>query len=306
MITKLDQVVEAVKGMPSMRLVVACGEDPHTIEAVSKAKNEGLVDVIMVGNEDKIKSVAQEHGIDPSIFQIIDEKDQKKALKMAVKMVKDGEGDILMKGLVNTADYMRAILDKENGLVPPGGVLSHVTVLEIPTYPKLLVVADVAVIILPDLEQKVKILQYTIEVAHALGIENPYAFLISAVETVTPKMPSTVDAALIKVMAERGQIKGAKVEGPVALDIAVSKECAEIKGFKGEGAGEADILIFPNIETGNVFFKTCTQLCNGRIAAVVAGATAPCVLTSRADSEDSKFLSIALAALLAVKKGVRK
>jgi phosphate butyryltransferase len=211
-----------------------------------------------------------------------------------------------MKGLVNTADYMRAILDKENGLVPPGGVLSHVTVVEIPTYPKLLIVADVAVIILPDLEQKVKILQYTIEVAHALGIENPYAFLISAVETVNPKMPSTVDAAIIKVMAERGQIKGAKVEGPVALDIAVSKECAEIKGFKGEGAGEADILIFPNIETGNVFFKTCTQLANGRIAAVVAGATAPCVLTSRADSEDSKFMSIALAALLAGKRGAKQ
>ncbi|MEO0235496.1 MAG: bifunctional enoyl-CoA hydratase/phosphate acetyltransferase [candidate division WOR-3 bacterium] len=303
MIKKLDQIVEKVKGLPAMKLVVACGEDPHTIEAVSRAKKEGLVDVIMVGNSEKITKVASEHGVDSSIFKIFDEKDPKKALKQAVKMVRDGDGDILMKGLVNTADYMRAILDKENGLVPPGGVLSHVTVVELPSYPKLLIVADVAVIIQPDLDQKVKILQYTIETAHALGIENPYAFLISAVETVSPKMPSTVDAAIIKVMAERGQIKGATVEGPVALDIAVSKECAEIKGFNKPGAGEADILIFPNIETGNVFFKTCTQLAGGRIAAVVAGATVPCVLTSRADSEDSKFMSIALAALLAAQKG---
>ncbi len=303
MIKSLDQLVEAVKGLPRMKLVVACGEDPHTIEAVSRAKNEGLVDVIMVGNKEKIENVAKDHNVDPSIFTIIDEKDTKKALKAAVKMVRDGEGDILMKGLVNTADYMRAILDKEVGLVPPGGVLSHVTLVEMPTYPKLLIVADVAVIILPDLDQKVKILNYTIEVAHALGIEQPYAYLISAVENVNPKMTSTIDAAIIKVMAERGQIKGAKVEGPAALDIAVSKECAEIKGFKGEGAGEADILIFPNIETGNVFFKTCTQLGNGRIAAIVVGTMAPCVLTSRADSEDSKFLSIALAALMAAKKG---
>lgn len=303
MITRLEQLVEAVKGMPTMKLVVACGEDPHTIEAVSRAKNEGLVNVTMVGDSEKISQVAEEHGINPKIFEIIDERDTKKALKLAVKMVKDGEGDILMKGLVNTADYMRAILDKEVGLVPQGGVLSHVTVVEVPAYPKLLVVADVAVIILPDLDQKVKILQYTIDVAHALNIKMPYAFLISAVENVTPKMPSTIDAAIIKVMAERGQIKGAKVDGPVALDIAISKECAEIKGFREEGAGEADILIFPNIETGNVFFKTCTQLANGRIAAIVAGAIAPCVLTSRADSEDSKFLSIALAALMAGRKG---
>ncbi|HOK23488.1 MAG TPA: bifunctional enoyl-CoA hydratase/phosphate acetyltransferase [Candidatus Hydrothermia bacterium] len=302
MITSLDQLVDIVKGLPSMRLVVACGEDPHTIEAVSRAKNEGLVDVIMVGNKEKIASVASEHGVDPEIFKVIDEPDNKKALKRAVKLVRDGEGDILMKGLVITADYMRAILDKESGLVPPEGLLSHVTLVEIPTYPKLLIVSDVAVIILPDLNQKVKMLQYTIDVAYALEIKSPYAFLVSAAETISSKLPSAYDAAIIKVMAERGQIKGAKVEGPVGLDLAILKEAAKIKGFKQEGAGEADILIFPNIEAANIFYKTCTILAKGRIAGIVVGATAPCVLTSRADSEDSKFHSIALAALMAGKK----
>ncbi len=302
MIKRLDELVEKVKGEPSKRLVVAAGEDPHTIEAVAKAKKEGLVDVTMVGNMEKIKHVAGEHGVDPDIFdEIIHEEDSKKAAKLAVKLIRDGKGDMLMKGLVKTADYMRAILNKEEGLLPPGGLLSHVTLVEFPLYPKLLIVADVAVIIAPDLAQKVKMLEYSIKVAYELDIETPKAAIISAVETVNPKMPSTLDAALIRVMAERGQIKGALVDGPMALDIAVSKECAEIKGIRSEVAGDADILIFPNIETGNVFFKTCTQLSGGRIAAIVAGTTAPCVLTSRADSEDSKFLSIALAALMAGK-----
>jgi phosphate butyryltransferase len=190
--------------------------------------------------------------------------------------------------------------------VPPGGLLSHVTVLEIPTYPKLLIVSDVAVLVLPDLEQKMKIIEYAIEVAQALEIETPYAYLISSVETVSPKVPSTVDAAILKVMAERGQIKGAKVEGPVGLDIAISKQSAEIKGFNGEGAGEADILIFPNIETGNVFYKGCTLLTGAKIAAMVTGAKVPCILTSRGDSELSKFYSIGLAAMISIKRNAKK
>jgi phosphate butyryltransferase len=306
MIKKLEDIISAVKGYPKKRLVVACGEDPHTIEAVSKAQGEGLVEVIMVGNKKKMEEVASKHGVSSHFSKVIDEVDTKKALKLAVKLVRNGEGDILMKGLVTSPDYLRAILDKESGLVPPGGLLSHVTVLEIPTYPKLLIVSDVAVLVLPDLDQKVKILGYAIEVAWALGIENPYAYLVSSAETVSQKVPSTVDAAILKVMAERGQIKGAKVEGPVGLDIALSKESAEIKGFKGEGAGEADILIFPNIETGNVFYKGCTLLAGAKLAANVVGAKVPCVLTSRGDSEESKFYSIGLASLISTKREVRK
>jgi phosphate butyryltransferase len=283
-------------------LVVACGEDPHTIEAVAKAQGEGLVDVIMVGNKKKMEETASKHGVSSSFSKVIDEPDTGKALKLAVKMVRDGQGEILMKGLATTADYMRAILDKENGLVPLGGLLSHVTVMEIPTYPKLLLLSDVAVLVLPDLGQKAKILEYATEVAQALEIETPYAYLVSSAEIVNQKVPSSIDAALIKVMAERGQIKGARVEGPVGLDIALSKESAGIKGFKGEGAGRADILIFPNIEAGNVFYKACAILAGAKLAACVVGAQVPCVLTSRGDSEESKFYSIGLAALVAAKR----
>ncbi len=303
MIRKLEEIISAVKGLPRKKLVVACGEDPHTIEAVARAGREGLVEVIVVGNRKKIEEVAGKHGVDPSVFTIVNIEDTRAALKQAVKTVREGQGDILMKGLVGTPDYMKAILDKENGLVPPNGLLSHVTVMEVPAYHKLLVVSDVAVLVLPDLEQKVKILGYAIEVARALGIENPCAYIISSVETVSQKVPSTVDAAIIKVMAERGQIKGAKVEGPAALDLALSKESAAIKGFKGEGAGEADILIFPNLETGNVFYKACSLLAGARLAGLVVGTTAPCVMTSRGDSEESKFYAIGLAALVSAKRG---
>lgn len=302
MIKKLEDIISEVKGLPARKLVVACGEDPHTIEAVARAQVEGLVEVTMVGHKKKIEEVAEKHGLSASIFNIINLTDNKAALKQAVKMVREGQGDILMKGLVGTPEYMKAILDKENGLLPPNGLLSHVTVLEIPSYHKLLIVSDVAILVLPDLEQKVKILGYAIEVAQALGIENPYAYIISSVETVSQKVPSTVDAAIIKVMAERGQIKGARVEGPAALDLALSKESAAIKGFKGEGAGDADILIFPNIEAGNVFYKACTILAGARLAALVMGTTAPCVLTSRGDSEESKFYAIGLAALVSARR----
>ncbi|MGB9893726.1 MAG: phosphate acyltransferase [Candidatus Saccharicenans sp.] len=303
MIKKLEEIISEVKVYPKKRLVVACGEDPHTIEAVSKAQTEGLVEVIMLGNKKKIEEEAARHGVSAAFSKFFDIADTKEALKQAVKLVKSGEGDILMKGLVPTPDYMRAILDKENGLVLPGGLLSHVTVMEIPAYPKLLIVSDVAVLVLPDLDQKMKMLGYAMEVANALGIGNPFVYLVSSAETVSQKVPSTIDAALIKVMAERGQIKGAKVEGPVGLDIAISKESAGIKGFKGEGAGEADIIIFPNIEAGNVFYKACTIFGGARLAAIVTGAKVPCILTSRGDHEESKFYSIGLAALVSTRRG---
>ncbi len=306
MIKKLEEIIATVKGYPKKRLVVACGEDPHTIEAVSRAQTEGLVEVTMVGNRKKIEEEAAGHGVSAAFSKFLDIADTKEALKQAVRLVRNGEGDILMKGLVPTPDYMRAILDKENGLVPPGGLLSHVTVMEVPAYEKLLILSDVAVLVLPDLEQKIKIIGYTIEVANALSIENPFVYLISSVETVSQKVPSTIDAALLKVMAERGQIKGARVEGPVGLDIAISRESAAIKGFKGEGAGQADILIFPGIEAGNVFYKSCTIFAGARLASLVVGATAPCILTSRGDSEESKFYSIGLASLLSTRRRQQK
>ncbi|RKY99205.1 MAG: phosphate butyryltransferase [Candidatus Hydrothermota bacterium] len=300
MVKKLSQLVEGLQGKELGTLVVAAGEDPHTIEAVNRAVDEKIVKAILVGDSDKVKEIAEAHNIDPSKFSLIDVKDKKEAVKRAVSMVRSGEGDVLMKGLVDTAVYMRAILNKEWGLLPEGRVLSHVTVVEFPSFHKLLIVSDVAVIIQPDINQKVAMLNYCIEVAHALGIEQPKAAIISAIEKVNPKMPSSVDAAIIAKMAERGQIKGAIVDGPLALDLAVDKESAEIKGVKSPVVGDADILIFPNIETGNVFFKTATKICKGNIAAMVAGAMRPAVLTSRGDSEESKFYSIALAIRVAL------
>lgn len=298
MITSLKQIADNVKGKTLKRLAVACGEDPHTIEAVGRAVKEGLIKATLTGDKGKIIKVAQENKVDPGTFEIIHEPDQKKALALAIARINGGEADFLMKGLIDSSVYIRGIIDKEKGLLTPGKLLSHVTVIQVPTWKKLIIVSDVAVIPYPDLEAKIAMINYTISVAQRLNIEKPKVALICAVEKVNLKMAPTTDAAIICKMAERGQIKGAVVDGPLATDLAFSTESAKIKGVKSEVAGDADILIFPNIEAGNVFFKTCTYLAQGEIAAVVAGARCPCILTSRSDSEDSKFYSIALGALL--------
>jgi phosphate butyryltransferase len=298
MITTLDQIVERVKGKATKRLAVAVAEDPHTIEAVGRAVKEKLVHATLTGDEKAIKKVADEAKIDPKIFEIVHEPDKAKALSLAIAKVRSGEADFLMKGLLDSSLYIRGIIDKEKGLLPPGKLLSHVTVIQAPAWKKLIICGDVAVIPAPDLEAKIAILNYAIGVAHKLEIEKPKAVLLSAVEKVNPKMPSTTESAIIAKMADRGQIKGAIVDGPLALDVAFSAESAKIKGLVSPVAGDADILIFPSIEAGNIFFKACTYLAKAELGAVVVGATCPCVLTSRGDSEDTKFYSIALASLL--------
>jgi len=298
MITTLDQIVERVKGKATKRLAVAVAEDPHTIEAVARAVKEKLVHATLTGDEKAIKKVAAEAKVDTGLFEILHEPDKVKALTLAIDKVRSGEADFLMKGLLDSSVYIRGIIDKEKGLLPPGKLLSHVTVIQVPAWKKLIICGDVAVIPAPDLEAKIAILNYAIDVAHKLGIEKPKAVLLSAVEKVNPKMPSTTESAIIAKMADRGQIKGAVVDGPLALDIAFSEESARIKGVNSPVAGDADILVFPNIESGNIFFKASTYLAQGELAAVVTGARCPCVLTSRGDSEDNKFYSIALASLL--------
>jgi phosphate butyryltransferase len=297
MITSLVQIVDHLQGRPPRRLAVACGEDPHTIEAVGRAVKTGLVKAVLTGNRSKIETVARETGIDPESFEIIDEPDQGRALALAVARVKAGESDFLMKGLIDSSLYIKAIIDKDKGLLKPGRLLSHVSVIQVPSRKKLIICADAAVIPYPDLEAKIQILNYCLAVARKLGIEKPKAALICAVEKVNLKMVPTTDAAIMSKMADRGQIKNAIVDGPLALDVALSKESADIKGVQSPVAGDADILIFPAIETANVFFKTCSYLAGGETTALVAGADCPCILTSRSDSEDSKYYSIALGAL---------
>jgi len=295
-ITKLDQIFDVLRSKSKKRLVAAFANDDHTIEAVSMAVDMGIVEGTLVGDEATILKVCASHKIDPKKFKIVQESDEMKAATKAVDLINKGEGDVLMKGLVSSDKYMRAILNKETGLMPPKAVLTHVTVVQVPTYPKLLIVGDVAIIPAPDLSQKIAITNYLIQVAHSLGIEKPKVAILAATEQVSAAMPACVDASIISKMADRGQIKGAIVDGPLALDVAIDKESAQIKKVTGEVAGDADCILFPNIESANVFFKACTKLANGELGAMVMGAKVPCVLTSRGDSVQSKMFSIALAA----------
>jgi len=295
-ITKLEQLFDVLRSKAKKRLVAAYANDDHTIEAVSMAVDMGIVDATLVGDEETIKKVCASHNIEPAKFRIVQENDEMKAASKAVELINKGEGDVLMKGLVSTDKYMRAILNKEKGLLPPKAVLSHVTVVQVPTYHKLLIVGDVAIIPAPDLNQKVAITNYLIKTAHSLGIEKPKVALLAATEQVSAAMPACIDATIISKMGDRGQIKGALIDGPLALDVAIDAESAKIKKLTGEVAGDADCILFPNIESGNVFFKACTKLAKGELGAMVMGAKVPCVLTSRGDSVQSKMYSIALAA----------
>ncbi len=297
-LTKLDHLLEEVKSKPKKRLVAAYANDAHTIEAVNNAYERGLIDAILVGDEPTIKKVCAEEKIDVNRFKIVHEPVEEKAALKACELINLGEGEIIMKGLVSTDKYMRAILNKEKGLMPEKAILSHVTVMETPRYPKLLVVADVAIIPLPDFKQKIQILNYLIRTAKVLKIDCPKVALVAAAEQVSPDILASNEAALLTMMAQRGQIKGAKIDGPMGLDLAIDMESVQIKGMKSEVAGDADCILFPNIESANVFYKTNTKLAGAELGAVVFGAKVPAVLSSRGDSVKTKLYSIALAALL--------
>ena len=299
-ITKLDQIIELVKTKPQKRLIAAYANDAHTIEAVHNAVKMGVVKATLVGDEATIQQVCKDNNIDVNDFTIIQEADENKAAAKACEIINNGEGDILMKGLLSTDKYMRAILNKERGLMPgPKAVLSHVTVIETPRYHKLIICGDVAIIPAPDLNQKIAITNYLVSTARALQIEKPKVAVLAATEQVLPAMPACVDACIISKMAERGQIKNAVIDGPLGVDLAIDMECVQIKKVKSEVAGDADCIVFPNIETGNVFYKCNTKLAGAELGAMVVGAKVPCVLSSRGDSTKTKLYSIALAAAVA-------
>ena len=297
-IKKLADIVVEARAKGRKKMAVAYGQDSHTLEAVYAAYKEGLVDPILYGEKAVIEQVCAEHGIDVSVFTIVDEKSDVKCVAQAVQAVVKGEADVLMKGLVSTDKYMRGILNKEAGLFPPKGVLSHVSVIEMPVYPKLLIVSDIAIIPLPDMKQKMQMIGYLAATANALGIKTPKIACIAPAETLNPNIPSAAEGALLSKMADRGQLGNVMVDGPLSLDVALFKEVAEHKKVKGAPfAGDPDCLLFPNLEAGNVFFKASSHLCHGEIAAMLVGAKKPCVLTSRGDSSQSKLYSIALACL---------
>jgi len=295
-----EEIFEQLRSQKKKRLVAAWAVDDHTITAVYKAIEKGIVDGILVGKESQIHAICHEEGIDPKAFTIVNVEQELPAIARAVEMVRNGQGDILMKGQCSTDKYMRAILNKGTGLLPPKAVLSHVSVLTHPSYPKFLIIGDMAVIPAPDLNQKVAIAKYLVNTAHALGIAKPKLAFLAATEQMLPGMPACVDAAILSKMADRNQISGCIADGPLALDVCLSPEAVAIKKLQSPVAGDADCILFPNIESANVMYKSLTQLSpESKQAAIVAGASAPCVLSSRADSIDTKLNSIALAAVTA-------
>ena len=279
-------------------MVAAWGVDSHTVAATGKAVEAGIVDVTIVGDQGMVAKACQEEGIDVSCFTIVHNPAEIPSVAQAVQMVRDGEGDFLMKGLCSTDKFLRAILNKETGLLPPKGTLTHCTTLEIPSYHKLLFVGDVAVIPAPDIKQKQIIMECLVKTAKAVGVEKPKVAIIAATEQVLTSQPASVEAAMLSKMVDRGQIRGCIADGPLALDVAIDQESVEIKGLVSPVAGDADCLLFPNIESGNVFYKANSKLVPGvRQAGVLVGAKVPCVLSSRADSIDTKLNSIAIAAM---------
>ena len=280
------------------RMVAAWAVDEHTIEAASLATDMGIVKVTLVGEADLVAKVCTDKGIDLAKFEVVDIKDELKAVSTAVKMVHDGEGDVLMKGLCSTDKFLRAILNKETGLLPPKGVLSHVGVLENPNYHKLIFISDMAVIPLPDFRQKVKLAGYLVTAAKSFGIDKPKIAFIAASEQMLDSMPACIEAAQLAKMCDRGQIRGCIGDGPLALDVALDEEAVAIKKLVSPVGGDADCLLFPNIESGNVFWKTNSKLCKDvRQAGFLVGTKVPCVLASRADSVDVKLNSIASAVM---------
>ena len=299
MFTKLDQIIEAVVNRPRKRLVVAYAQDSHTLQAVSEAVDRGIVDATLVGDPEEIGRVCRENGIDTQKFTMIAESVDVQCVEKAVRIIHEGKADLLMKGLVSTDKYMRGILNKEYGLLPPKGVLSHVVVLQFPDYPRLVLASDVAVIPAPDLNQKVAIAKYLIRTAGILSNENPKMAFVTPTEQMLPGIPSCVDAAILAKMADRGQLGPVIADGPLALDVALFEEVARTKKLSSPVAGHADCLLFPNIDAANAFFKSATKLAHAELAGMVVGTKVPCVLTSRGDSMASKLYSIALAALSA-------
>lgn len=300
MIQHLTEIVEEARKKGKKRLAVAYGQDSHTLEAVYEAYKEGLVEPTVYGDKSVIAKTCEENNIDIKAFNIVDEKSDVKCVQQAVASVVAGNADVLMKGLVSTDKYMRGILNKEAGLFPPKGVLSHVTVLEIPSLRKLLTISDIAVIPLPDFKQKMKQIGYLSQTANLLGISTPKIACIAPSEQLLPNVISSTEGALLAKMGDRGQLGNVVVDGPLSLDVALFKEVAEHKKVKGSSvAGDPDCLLFPNLESANVFFKAVTHLCNGEMAAMVMGTKVPCVLTSRGDTSRSKLFSIALACLAA-------
>lgn len=299
MITTLDQMVDQVKGLnKKFKIAVAYAQDANTIEAIAQAINEGFIEAIMIGDAAEIRAVAKSAKINPDIFQIIDIKDEVASIEKAVEMVRNDEADVLMKGLCGTDKFLRGVIDKEKGLLPPRATMTYVCALEIPKYHKLLFVTDTAVLPFPDLKQKTAMLNYSVTMARKFGIEKPKVALISAAEKVSPHFESHNDYAQLCMMAKRGQIKNCIVDGPLDIFLACDKESVEIKGIPTPIDGDADVLLFPSLEACNSFYKGLMLWSGAELAGLIQGTIKPVVVMSRSESHKSKYYCIALSCLM--------
>jgi phosphate butyryltransferase len=303
----ISELIAAAAAAGKIKLAVAAAQEASVLEAVVDAYKAGIAEPILVGDPDAIATAAREanggKGLDISAFEILSVKDPYASAAKAVELVRTGKADILMKGIIDTSVLLKAVLNKETG-INAGRLASHVAVMEVPTYHKLLIVTDAAINIAPDLSGFIDIIASAVAVSKALGTELPKVAMLAAVEKVNAdKMPCTVTAAILTQMNRRGQIRNCVIDGPLALDNAISAESARIKKIVSDVAGDADILVAPDIEAGNILYKCLLDLAQAKGAAIVMGAATPIVLTSRADTAETKLASIALAALTGGRKG---
>ncbi len=302
MISSLNEVLEKARGFKNAAIAVAVAQDDVVIEAVSAARERGIAEAVLVGDSDKIKKIADDIETDISSFKIVDIKDKKEAAWKAVELVSCGRANMLMKGLIDSSTFLRAVLDKELGL-RTGRLMSHAAAFEIPHLSRLLFITDAAFNRAPGLAEKAEIIRNAVDMARAVGVECPKVGVLCAVELVNPDMQATLDAAALAKMNDRGQIQNCVVDGPLAMDNLLSAEAAAHKGIGGPVAGKADIILAPDIETGNAVYKTLAFAGNFKSGAALIGTAAPVIMTSRADDFETKIYSIALAALVAQFKG---
>jgi len=295
MLKKLEDLRSVVANEPVKKLVLAAAQDQQSLSAVLRAARDGVIEPILIGDKEAIQNISISNGFDITGLRIIHEADMEKAVEMAVKMVSSKQADVLMKGKVGTSTLLKCVLNKEWGL-RTGHLLSHIALFEVDTYHKLIAVTDVAMNIAPNLQDKIAIVNNSISCLHNLGIPMPKVAVLGAVEMVNENMEATLHAALLSKMNQRDQIRGCIIDGPLAFDNAVSLESAQHKGIRSEVAGDTDLLLMPDIEVGNVLYKSLVFFAKAKVASVILGAQAPIVLTSRSDTEQAKFDSILLAA----------
>ena len=301
-IKKLETLIEMVKKKSKKRVVVAYGQDDTTILATKRAIELDLAEFILIGDKKVINKLCVDHDIDPDIYTIIHEPDELRSGKKAIELVNNGEGDVLMKGMISTDNILKCILDKDNGLTIPNATLTSISIAEIPNYHKLLIFADAAFIPRPNIDQKIAMTNYVIETARKIGIERPKVSIISFSEKLYPKIPTAVDAAFISKMADRQQIKNADVDGPLSIDLSIDPDSLQHKGVTSCVQGNADCLVFPFLEVANVFYKSLTYFAHADMATAIVGTKVPTTLSSRSDTVRNKLYSLAFACLRADKE----